>query len=127
MLANKHLNTKYIADEIAEAMSANLRFEVREIRVNIRRDYGYLKAWRAKHLALVKLFGEWDQSFEKLSHLMQALVDSSSETFVKWDRTSLDNGASQVNRVFCAFAEPIYAFKHYRPVLSMDGTHMYGK
>ncbi|KAL9680736.1 hypothetical protein QQ045_012515 [Rhodiola kirilowii] len=27
MLANKHLNTKYIADEIAEAMSANLRFE----------------------------------------------------------------------------------------------------
>ncbi|KAL9666120.1 hypothetical protein QQ045_000443 [Rhodiola kirilowii] len=98
MLANKHMNTKYIADEIAEAMSENLQFKAREIRANIRRDYGYeisyLKAWQAKQLALVKLFGEWDESFHKLPHLMQALVDCSPEKFVKWDRTPLDNGAS---------------------------------
>ncbi|KAL9680521.1 hypothetical protein QQ045_018400 [Rhodiola kirilowii] len=68
---------------------------VREICANIRRDYGYeisyLKAWQEKQLALVKLFSEWDQSFDKLPHLMQALVDSSPEIFVKWDRTPLDN------------------------------------
>ncbi|KAL9660765.1 hypothetical protein QQ045_025583 [Rhodiola kirilowii] len=58
---------------------------------------------------------------------MQALVDSSPETFVKWDVTPLDNSASQVNRIFWAFVEPIYAFKHCRPVLSIDGTHMYGE
>ncbi|KAL9683341.1 hypothetical protein QQ045_015161 [Rhodiola kirilowii] len=58
---------------------------------------------------------------------MQALVDSRPETFVKWDRTPLDNGASQVNRVFWAFVEPVLAFKHRRPVLSFDGTHMYGQ
>ncbi|KAL9680070.1 hypothetical protein QQ045_017945 [Rhodiola kirilowii] len=58
---------------------------------------------------------------------MQALVDSSPETFVKWDVTPLDNGASHVNRVFWAFAEPLYAFKHCRPVLSIDGMHMYEK
>ncbi|KAL9687476.1 hypothetical protein QQ045_031879 [Rhodiola kirilowii] len=131
ILSNKHLNTKYIADEIAEAMNENLRFSAREIRANIRKDYGYeisyLKAWQAKQLALVKLFGEWDKSFEKLPHLMQALVDSSPETFVKWDRTPLDNGASQVNCVFWAFVEPIHAFKNCRPVLSIDGTYMYGK
>ncbi|KAL9676246.1 hypothetical protein QQ045_004459 [Rhodiola kirilowii] len=118
MLANKHLNTKYIADEIAEEMNASLRFEAREIRANIRRYYGYeisyLKAWQGKQLALVKLFGEWDESFYKLPHLMQALVDSSPEIFVKWDVTPLDN-------------ELIYAFKHCRPVLSIDGTYMYGK
>ncbi|KAL9661076.1 hypothetical protein QQ045_025895 [Rhodiola kirilowii] len=128
MLVNRHLNTKYIADEIAEAMSASLRFEARQIRASIRRDYGYeisyLKVWQAKPLALVKMFGEWDASFNILPHLMQALVDSSPETFVKWDVTPLDNGASQVNRVFWAFAEPIRAFKHCRPVLSIDGMHM---
>ncbi|KAL9681601.1 hypothetical protein QQ045_013386 [Rhodiola kirilowii] len=58
---------------------------------------------------------------------MQALVDCSPETFKKWDRTPLDNGASQVNCVFWAFTEPIYAFKHCRPVLSIGGMHMYGK
>ncbi|KAL9681575.1 hypothetical protein QQ045_013360 [Rhodiola kirilowii] len=121
-LSNRHLNKKYVADEIAEAMS---------IRANIRREYGYeisyLKAWQAKQLALVKLFGEWDASFDKLPHLMQALVDHNAETFVKWDVTPLDNGAWQVNRLFWAFAEPIKAFTHCRLVLSIDGTHMYGK
>ncbi|CAM8882725.1 unnamed protein product [Rhodiola kirilowii] len=131
MLSNRHLNKKYIADEIAEAMSASLRFDARQIRANIRREYGYeisyLKAWQAKQLALVKLFGEWDASFNKLPHLMQTLVDYSPDTFVKWDVEPLNNGAWQVNRVFWAFAEPIKAFKHCRPVLSIDGTHMYGK
>ena len=30
-------------------------------------------------------------------------------------------------RVFWAFAPSIKAFAHYRPVLSIDGTHLYGK
>ncbi|KAL9673927.1 hypothetical protein QQ045_030191 [Rhodiola kirilowii] len=56
-----------------------------------------------------------------------ALVDSSPETFVKWDRIPLESGAMQVNRVFWAFVEPIHAFKHCRPVLSIDDIHMYEK
>ncbi|KAL9691638.1 hypothetical protein QQ045_012063 [Rhodiola kirilowii] len=40
MLSNRHLNKKYIADEITEAMSASLRFDARQICANIRRDYG---------------------------------------------------------------------------------------
>ncbi|KAL9666124.1 hypothetical protein QQ045_000447 [Rhodiola kirilowii] len=41
--------------------------------------------------------------------------------FVKWDVTPLDDGTMQ------AFSECILAFKHCRPILSIDGTHMYGK
>ncbi|KAL9672098.1 hypothetical protein QQ045_028346 [Rhodiola kirilowii] len=33
----------------------------------------------------------------------------------------------QVNCVFWASGEPIHAFKHCRPVLSIDGSHMYWK
>ncbi|KAL9673341.1 hypothetical protein QQ045_029597 [Rhodiola kirilowii] len=33
----------------------------------------------------------------------------------------------QVNRIFWAFSECIKAFEHCRPILSIDGTHMYGK
>ncbi|KAL9686761.1 hypothetical protein QQ045_031154 [Rhodiola kirilowii] len=33
----------------------------------------------------------------------------------------------QVNRIFWSFAECILAFNHCRPIISIDGTHMYGK
>ncbi|KAL9688320.1 hypothetical protein QQ045_032741 [Rhodiola kirilowii] len=59
---------------------------------------------------------------------MQALQDSSNNrNFVKWDVTPLDDGTMQVNRIFWAFFECIHAFNHCRPLLSIDGTHMYGK
>ncbi|KAL9674544.1 hypothetical protein QQ045_030816 [Rhodiola kirilowii] len=58
---------------------------------------------------------------------MKALVDASPEIVVKWDTEEIDGEYIQVNRVFWAFDECIHAFKHCRPILSIDGTHMYGK
>ncbi|KAL9672690.1 hypothetical protein QQ045_028942 [Rhodiola kirilowii] len=58
----------------------------------------------------------------------RALQDSSNNSnFVKWNVTPLDDGTMLVNRIFRAFSECIHAFKHCRPILSIDGTHMYGK
>ncbi|KAL9688447.1 hypothetical protein QQ045_032868 [Rhodiola kirilowii] len=58
---------------------------------------------------------------------MKALVDHSLETVVKWDTEEIDGEYIQVNRVFWEFAECNHAFKHCHPILSIDGTHMYGK
>ncbi|KAL9668423.1 hypothetical protein QQ045_002804 [Rhodiola kirilowii] len=58
---------------------------------------------------------------------MQALQDSSPNNFVKWDVTPLDDGTMQVNRIFWSFFECIHAFNHCRPLISIDGTHMYEK
>ncbi|KAL9666716.1 hypothetical protein QQ045_001053 [Rhodiola kirilowii] len=63
----------------------------------------------------------------KLLDGLQALQDSSPHNFVKWDVTPLDDGTMPVNRIFWAFSECIHAFKHCRPLISIDGTHMYGK
>ncbi|KAL9670281.1 hypothetical protein QQ045_007832 [Rhodiola kirilowii] len=102
-----------------------------EIQERILKDYGfessYLKAWKAKQQTMINLFGTWDGSFAYLPHLMKALVDASPETIVKWDTEEIDGEYIQVNRVFWAFAECIHAIKHCRPILSIDGTHMYGK
>ncbi|KAL9683637.1 hypothetical protein QQ045_015462 [Rhodiola kirilowii] len=112
-------------------MSENRRFSAGQIQKLIRRDYGfeisYWKAWKAQQKVLVYMFGKWDESFNRLPHLMQALKDSSPKTFVKWDVTPLDDGTMQVNRIFWSFAECKHAFKHSRPLLSIYGTHMYGK
>ncbi|KAL9662968.1 hypothetical protein QQ045_027804 [Rhodiola kirilowii] len=43
------------------------------------------------------------------------------------DTDEIDGEYIQVNCVFWAFAECIHAFKHCRPILSIDGTHLYGK
>ncbi|CAM8896524.1 unnamed protein product [Rhodiola kirilowii] len=128
---NIHLNAQFIAREMRNAMNANTRFSTGQIWNLIQRDYGYeisyWKAWKAQQKALVYLFGKWDESFNKLPHLMQALQDSSPNNFVKWDVTPLDDGTMQVNRIFWAFSECILAFNHCRPILSINGMHLYGK
>ncbi|KAL9675380.1 hypothetical protein QQ045_003582 [Rhodiola kirilowii] len=89
---------------------------------------GYWKAWKAQQKALVYLFGKWEESFNRLPHLMQALQDSSNNNnFVKWDVTPLENGTVHVNRIFWSFAECILAFNHCHPLISVNGTHIYGK
>ncbi|KAL9680794.1 hypothetical protein QQ045_012573 [Rhodiola kirilowii] len=113
-------------------MDANTKFSAGQIQNLIQPDYeyeiSYWKAWKAQQKALVYLFDKWDESFNKLPHLMQALHDSSNNShFIKWDVTPLDDGTMQVNRIFWAFSECIKAFEHYRPILSIDDTHMYGK
>ncbi|KAL9667565.1 hypothetical protein QQ045_001927 [Rhodiola kirilowii] len=129
--SNIHLNAHFIAREMRNAMDANMKFSTGQIRNLIERDYGYQisywKAWKAQQKVLVYFFCKWDESFSRLPHLMQPLQDSSPNNFVKWDVTPLDDGTMQVNRIFWAFSECILAFKHCRPILSIDGTHMYEK
>ncbi|KAL9667494.1 hypothetical protein QQ045_001855 [Rhodiola kirilowii] len=131
MANNVHMTPKYIAKELWDVMTEKLRLSVAEIQARIYKDYGLeispLKAWQAKQQTMINLFGTWDGSFADLPKLMKALVDNSPETVVKWDTEEIDGEYIQVNRVFWAFAECIHAFRHCRPVLSIDGTHMYGK
>ncbi|KAL9690972.1 hypothetical protein QQ045_011389 [Rhodiola kirilowii] len=129
---NNHLNAHFIAREMRNAMNANTRFSVGHIQNIIQRDYGYeisyWKAWKAQQKALVYLFGKWDEIFNRLPHLMQALQDcSNNNNFVKWDVTPLENETVQVNHIFWSFEKCILAFNHCRPIISIDVTHKYGK
>ncbi|KAL9683109.1 hypothetical protein QQ045_014924 [Rhodiola kirilowii] len=115
MSNNIHMTPKYIAKELWDVMTEKLRLSGAEIQARIYKDYGLeispLKAWQAKQQTMINLFGTWDVSFADLPHLMKALVDHSPETVVKWDTEEIDG---------------VY-IQHCRPILSIDGTHMYGK
>ncbi|CAM8948559.1 unnamed protein product [Rhodiola kirilowii] len=93
--------------------------------------FGYeikkLKAWQAKEVAMKMLFGDWKKSFSDLSAYMQALVDSNPGTVVFWSKNEVENNVMTIDRVFWAFAPAILAFHHCRPVICIDGTHMYGR
>ncbi|KAL9664622.1 hypothetical protein QQ045_020027 [Rhodiola kirilowii] len=90
-------------------------------------DITKFSSGQSKQQTMINLLGTWDGFFEYLPHLMKALVNHSPETVVKWDTDEIDCEYIQVNRVFWAFDECIYAFKHCRPLLSIDGTHFYDK
>ncbi|XP_021748513.1 uncharacterized protein LOC110714318 [Chenopodium quinoa] len=59
---------------------------------------------------------------------MQALKESNEGTVVHWCTTpTLDPSTHVFQRVFWAFKPSIDGFNHCRPLITIDGTHLYGK
>lgn len=59
---------------------------------------------------------------------MQALSESNVGTVVHWcTESTLDPSVLVFKRVFWAFKPSIDGFKHCRPLITIDGTHLYGK
>ncbi|XP_056694993.1 uncharacterized protein [Spinacia oleracea] len=55
-------------------------------------------------------------------------VRANPGTVVLWRKKAAEEqGKEMFKSVFWAFAPSIQAFKHCRPVISVDGTHLYGK
>ncbi|KAL9683330.1 hypothetical protein QQ045_015150 [Rhodiola kirilowii] len=109
----------------------DLRYSPKQVMKLMLSKYGYkityIKAWKARQKAFVYLFGEWEGSFEKLPAYMEMHQESNPGTIVYLDKSTLDSGNVSVNRVFWAFYPAIEGFKHCRPVISIDTTHLIGK
>ncbi|CAM8993874.1 unnamed protein product [Rhodiola kirilowii] len=58
---------------------------------------------------------------------MDMLKESNPGSIVHWDTSMLESGNVSLNRVFWSFAPAIDGFKHCRPVISIDATHLIGK
>nr|KAJ0198666.1 hypothetical protein LSAT_V11C600319390 [Lactuca sativa] len=81
----------------------------------------YKKLWDGKQKAI-------EQSYAALPKNFGALQKFNPGTIVEWC-VSRSTDAKQVEfrRVFWAFAASIKEFAHFRHVISIDGTHLYGK
>ncbi|XP_021750663.1 uncharacterized protein LOC110716351 [Chenopodium quinoa] len=92
----------------------------------------YRRAWYAKGKAIADIYGDWESSYGRLPHFMQALQQSNPGTCVVWKYKALVDGVYYSNmevfeRVFWAFGPCIDGFKHCMSVICIDGTHLYGK
>ncbi|XP_075636912.1 uncharacterized protein LOC142609186 [Castanea sativa] len=91
-------------------------------------DISYYKIWDAKQKAIANIHGNWEESYQKLQKLLLAYKDSDPGTQVKFRSINRDiPGTIIFKYVFWAFAPSIAGFAHCRPVISIDGTHLYGK
>ena len=88
----------------------------------------YQKTMKAKRKPMTRLFGDWYKSYAELSCFFLALEQSNPGYIVYSKMVPRNNPNEEIFQcVFWAFVPSIKGFTHYRPVLSIDGTHLYGK
>ncbi|XP_074303789.1 uncharacterized protein LOC141638281 [Silene latifolia] len=88
----------------------------------------YIKAWKAKQKALADIFGDWELSYQLLPRFFEALKEANPGTVVQFVNYPTDDPNVVIfGRVFWAFGASIKGFPHCRPIITIDGTHLYGK
>ena len=89
----------------------------------------YGKAWRAKQRAWKMIYGDWEEAYEKLPAMFNAMKAANPgmhyEYIPKPDEWR--NGRQIFFRAFWCFPQSMEAFRHCRPVFSIDGTFLLGK
>ena len=90
--------------------------------------YNQKKAYLGRKRAFELIYGDWDKSFSNLPRYMAVLQHFNPGTVVEWRRErSPDRPKYIFNYLFWSFKPAIDGFVHCRPVISIDGTHVYGK
>ncbi|KAL5191654.1 hypothetical protein HKD37_04G010901 [Glycine soja] len=93
----------------------------------------YKKAWLAKQKAIALEYGDWEESYVKLSLWLTHMQNHSPGSYfqILHDNFIVGNTVSrehrQFHRVFWTFGQCKEAFNFCKPIIQVDGTHLYGK
>ncbi|XP_016178188.1 uncharacterized protein LOC107620565 [Arachis ipaensis] len=100
-------------------------------------DYGfrpsYRKVWMAKQKAVAEIYGDWEESYAELPHWMLGIQATMPGTITVLKTSpvriggGVDESTEYFHRLFWTFPPCIEAFRHCKPLVSIDGTHLYGK
>ncbi|XP_021749711.1 uncharacterized protein LOC110715437 [Chenopodium quinoa] len=98
---HQNLTSEFVCNIILDLVRVDPSFKIRAIVqvIKNRTEFSitYRKAWLAKQKAIAIIFSDWEKSYEELP------------------------------RVFWAFKPSIDGFRHCRPLITIDGTHLYGR
>ncbi|XP_075075725.1 uncharacterized protein LOC107782834 isoform X5 [Nicotiana tabacum] len=113
-------------------LEASIRYTIKECITSVHQEYGHTitkrKAFLRRKRAFEIVYGNWDKSFASLPKYMAAMQHFNPGTVVEWKLEQSPGTLGYIfNYVFWAFKPAIYDFSHCRPVISIDGTHIYGK
>ena len=89
----------------------------------------YGKAWRAKQCVWKMIYGDWESGYKQLPVLlyaMKAVNPSMHYEYIPKPNAWID-GRQIFFRAFWCFPQCVDAFRHCRPVFSIDGTFLLGK
>ncbi|XP_021740856.1 uncharacterized protein LOC110707155 [Chenopodium quinoa] len=131
-----HLDSSIISDFVKSFVQKDSYLKVEFIQELISKhfqfDVTYRRAWYAREKVIAEVFGDWESSYGRLPHFMEALKQSNPGTVVVWKHKVLVDGVYYSNmevfeRVFWVFGPCVEGFKHCMSIICIDGTHLYGK
>ncbi|KAH1233890.1 hypothetical protein GmHk_09G026226 [Glycine max] len=113
----------------------SIKISLIEERINSEFSYkvSYRKAWMTKQKAIAIEYGDWEESYAKLSSWLTHMQNHSPGSYfqILHDNFIVSNRVSrehrQFHRVFWTFGQCKEAFKYCKPIIQVDGTHLYGK
>ncbi|XP_021307836.1 uncharacterized protein LOC110432195 [Sorghum bicolor] len=127
------LNSRFIARQLCPIVKHMPTITVSALVETIFQLYNYFvkygKAWRAKQRALEIIFGNWEEAYERLPVMWNAMKAANLGTHFEYvpKEGETRNGREVFGRAFWVFGQSIEALKHCRPVVSIDGTFLTGK
>ena len=127
------LSCNFIALNIHTKLCKDHTTLVKHLRSMIETKYNghklsYYKVWDAKQKAIAKMFGNWEESYQRLQKLLMTYIDQDLTTQVFYCTTPTDEDDTVLlHYVFWSFGPCISRFKYCKSVISIDGTHLYGK
>ncbi|KAH0698709.1 hypothetical protein KY284_012924 [Solanum tuberosum] len=127
-----NLDVEMIANVLRVDIEKKPRFPIKDCQTAFLKAYGISisrrKAYLGRKRAFEKVYSTWEGSFAELSRFMEALKHFNHGTIVEWKTEwRVDVIEDVFNYVFWTFKPCIDGFVFCRPVISIDGTHAYGK
>ncbi|XP_016192877.1 uncharacterized protein LOC107633789 [Arachis ipaensis] len=140
-LIRKKDHSKLDSDTIAEAIrplvetdpSIKVKSIIAEVQSRFNYTISYRKAWLAKQKSIAKVFGDWEESFQALPWWLSVMVQKMTGSVVQIETRPLYNGNEEaqrvkiLHRVFWSFNPCVRAFRHCKPLVQVNETHLYGK
>ncbi|RYQ80517.1 hypothetical protein Ahy_Scaffold1g106879 isoform B [Arachis hypogaea] len=131
------LDSSLICKVILPLIQSNPSISIPVLQGAIQASYhfkpSYRKVWMAKHKIIVQIYQDWEESYNKVSKLLQALQSCFPGTIcylrVKsfYDGHLLVRDCSIFNKVFWVFPSCVETFKHCKPFVSVNDMHLYGR
>ncbi|XP_056688052.1 uncharacterized protein [Spinacia oleracea] len=126
------LSSDFVCNVMRDLISADPSLKIRVIVQAVKDKFQYTitykRAWSTKQMAIASIFCDWEKSYKELSNYMQALKESNPGTVVEPCTLPSKNPSFHIFLiVFWAFKPSIDGFKHCRPLITIDGIHLYGK
>ncbi|XP_025702721.1 uncharacterized protein [Arachis hypogaea] len=131
------LDSNTTADAIRSLFEVDPSIKVKSIIAEVQSRFIYTvscrKAWLAKQKYIAKVFGNWEVSYQTLPVWLKAMTAKMPrscvqiKTFLVYRESEEVQGVRVLHRTFWSFYPCIVAFRHCKPLVQVDGTHLYGK
>ncbi|XP_057730021.1 uncharacterized protein LOC130945308 [Arachis stenosperma] len=131
------LDSNTIADAIRPLVEVDLSIKVKSIIAEVKSRFNYTvsycKTWLAKQKSVAKIFGDWEVSYQTLLVWLKAMTMKIPRSCIQiktlpvYRESEEVQGVRVLHWVFWNFYPCIVAFRQCKPLVQVDGTHLYGK